>query len=649
MYAQRVREIPHTADKILAGVLERRPARPGSIDPGVRERPGVNLDGIETRGRRALRLGRFGRDKRACHDSRRFEGSEKRSPVFDSPGHRKPALGRHLLTTLWNERHLIHPFTKRDRPHLGRARHFQIELHVARATHVFDVAVDDVPTILPQVNRDAVGAPANCGCRGGHHIRLAVALAPSRPAAVPGLTDGRDMIDINSEQWHRTIVSRDWRRNRVSSAVRILLATLGSAGDTHPYIAIGEELVRRGHSVAMLANPHFEARVRSCGIQFLPLGEEKDFLDVLHDPRLAQQGKSPYLVIQALFNKTVEPSYRAMQDAVARFRPDAIVRHHILFAASWVAEQHGIPFVTGVLTPSMWFHPDEPTILRSYLPRSLQRAMAGPIRVGGRFALRWFIDRPVNRVRAGLGLPPIRDVFFRESKAGARVLGLWSRHFRPGMPGDPARSEVTGFCFFDRAGGEADRALGPDLDRFLDRWAGRAPVIFTLGTTIVHHAGDMFGVAVRAAREIERPIVLLTGGQRGLDEFRGASDVCVCDYAPHSLLMPRGAASIHHAGAGSAAQALRSGRPSVSVPFVNDEFDIAHRMQQLGVSAYVPASRLRSRRAVRNFAEALRQVTEAPSLLERATVLGNSIRSESGAVSAAKVIESAGFGSMPNP
>ena len=421
--------------------------------------------------------------------------------------------------------------------------------------------------------------------------------------------------------------------------VRILFATLGSAGDTHPYIAIGEELVRRGHTVAMLANPHFEGRIRPCGIEYLPLGEEKDFLEVLHDPRLAQQGKSPYLVIEALFNKTVEPAYLAMQDAVRSFRPDVIVRHHILFAAGWVAEQHKIPCVTGVLTPSMWFHPDEPTILRSYLPRSVQRALSGPIRVVGKFALRWFIDRPVNRARVRLGLPPIRDVFFHESKGGDRVLGLWSKHFRPPLAGDPPGSEVTGFCFFDRAGGDADRALDPELERFLARHEARPPVIFTLGTTIVHHAGDMFDVAVRAAREIRRPIVLLVGKKGAFEAFGDAPDVCVCAYAPHSLLMPRAAASIHHAGAGSAAQALRSGRPSVSVPFVNDEFDIAHRMQKLGVSAYLPAGRLWSKNAVRNLAEALRQVTEAPSFLERATVLGNQIRLESGAVIAANSVE----------
>lgn len=426
--------------------------------------------------------------------------------------------------------------------------------------------------------------------------------------------------------------------------MRILLATLGSAGDTHPYIAIAEQLARRGHTVAMLANPHFEHRIRSCGLQYFPLGEERDFLEVLHDPRLAQEGKSPFLVIQALFNKTVEPSYLAMQELVRTFRPDVIVRHHILLAAGWVAEQHRIPCVTGTLTPSMWFHPDEPTILRSYLPRSLQRALGKPIRMVGKVALRWFIDRPVNRVRGRLALAPLRDVFLREGTGGELVLGLWSSHFRPPLPGDPPHSKVCGFCFFDRAGGEADGTLPPELDRFLEACDARdrPPVVFTLGTTIVHHAGNLFDVAIRACRELRRPIVLLVGSEHNAAQIQSAPDICVRTYAPHSLLMPRCAASVHHAGAGSAAQSLRSGRPSVSVPFVNDEFDIAHRMQQMGVSAYLPASKLRSRTAVRNLAESLRQVTETASFLERAKEVGTRIRAESGAARAADLIENLG-------
>lgn len=425
--------------------------------------------------------------------------------------------------------------------------------------------------------------------------------------------------------------------------MRVLIGTLGSAGDTHPYVAIGEELIRRGHSVAMLANPHFEGRIRSVGMEFIPLGDERDFLGVLHDPRLAQAGKSPYLVIEALFNQSVEPSYRAMVEAIKSFRPDVVLRHHILFAASWAAEQCRIPVVTGVLTPSMWFHPAEPMVLRSYLPIWVQRMLGRAFREGGRLALRWFIDRPVNRARARIGLPSSRDIFFKETRGGERVLGLWSRHFRPPLAGDPAGSRVCGYCFFDRAGGATDTALEPGLERFLrsceDR--GNLPIAFTLGTTIVHHAQDFFALAAEACRQIGRPAVLLVGRGEAGPPVAGNGDVYVCPYAPHSLLMPRAAASVHHAGAGSSSQALRSGKPSIAIPFVNDEFDIAFRMRNLGVATELPASRLKSRKAVSILADSLRQVVDSPAFPERARLLGEKIRAESGEQNAADCVEAA--------
>lgn len=393
----------------------------------------------------------------------------------------------------------------------------------------------------------------------------------------------------------------------------------------------------------MLANPHFEGRIRSVGMEFIPLGEEKDFLSVLHDPRLAQEGKSPYLVIEALFNQSVEPSYRATLEAIRTFRPDVLLRHHILFAASWAAEQSRIPVVTGVLTPSMWFHPAEPMVLRSYLPYWIQKMLGRAFREGGRLALRWFIDRPVNRARARIGLPPSRDIFFKETRGGENVLGLWSPQFRPPMVGDPAGSKICGYCFFDRAGGASDASLDPDLDRFLSACEerGKLPIAFTLGTTIVHHAQDFFKFAVEACREIGRPAVLLVGRGENGPAVSGDRDIFVCPYAPHSLLMPRAAASVHHAGAGSSSQALRSGRPSVAVPFVNDEFDIAFRMRNLGVAVEVPASRMRSRKAVRILAEGLRQVVEGPTFPERARQLGEKIRTESGEKHAADCVEAA--------
>ena len=55
-------------------------------------------------------------------------------------------------------------------------------------------------------------------------------------------------------------------------------------------------------------------------------------------------------------------------------------------------------------------------------------------------------------------------------------------------------------------------------------------------------------------------------------------------YARFSTVLPRGCAVVHHGGVGTTAQALRSGKPTVVIPIVHDEFDNAARVQRLGVS-----------------------------------------------------------------
>lgn len=427
--------------------------------------------------------------------------------------------------------------------------------------------------------------------------------------------------------------------------MRVLLATIGSAGDTHPFIAVGKRLRARGHEVFMAANPHFHPRIRDAGLEPIALGEEAELLRVLMDPRLANQRQSPYLVLEELFNNSIEPSFEALRRAVREIRPDAIVRHHILPAARWVGELEGVPVATVALTPSMWFAKGEPMILRSHIPDWLQQALSPVIRQAGRLALRWLVDRPVNRARLRLGLPPMRDVLATEARSGARVLGLWSSHFRPPRSGDPANSHVCGYTFFDRAT-PADRTLDPALERFLDRHeqTGRGVIAFTLGTAIVHHAPQFFEHAARVARRLERAVVLLTGslgeghtpvGQSLARRTQDDPLVFVHPYAPHSLLMPRAAASVHHAGAGSSGQALRSGRPSLSVPFVNDEFDIAWRLQRLGVAQTLPAERVDEQR----LADALSTLLRSTECAERARRIGQLVQAEDGADRAAAEIE----------
>ncbi len=65
------------------------------------------------------------------------------------------------------------------------------------------------------------------------------------------------------------------------------------------------------------------------------------------------------------------------------------------------------------------------------------------------------------------------------------------------------------------------------------------------------------------------------------------------DAAPHDWLFPQMAAVVHHGGAGTTAEGLRAGKPTVICPFMADQPFWGRLVQEQGlVAAVIPQRRL---------------------------------------------------------
>jgi sterol 3beta-glucosyltransferase len=112
--------------------------------------------------------------------------------------------------------------------------------------------------------------------------------------------------------------------------------------------------------------------------------------------------------------------------------------------------------------------------------------------------------------------------------------------------------------------------------------------------------------------------------------------VFVVDAAPHAWLFPRMAAVVHHGGAGTTAEGLRAGRPTVIVPFAVDQAFWGKRVQDLGVGpAPIPQKALTASK----LAQAIRQAVEQAEIKRHAADLGSAIRAEDGVEAAVKTIK----------
>ncbi len=418
------------------------------------------------------------------------------------------------------------------------------------------------------------------------------------------------------------------------AVARILITTIGSGGDVHPFVAVALELVRRGHEVEMLVNPHYQERIKAHGLRVRPLGEAQDLLDVLHHPHLARPWLSPLLIIRELIGRTAEPTLEGVEASLREFKPDVIVRHHISLGSRWAAARAGVPSVTCVLAPIFWFNPRDGAVQSRWQMERPPMWLANLRLTLGRLAMRVLFDRPLNRIRRAHGLAPERDQFRREVEDANAVLGLWSPSVRPALEGDPAKSVVCGFCEFDRSPTQESRL--DELKAFLDSCEaeGRAPVVFTLGTSVVHHHGGFYRHAAAAMERLGRPAVLLTGADEYAPKGLPAK-VRAFAYAPYTMVFSRAAAVVHHGGAGTTAAALRAGRPTVIVPFANDEFDNARRAKLLGCSRTLHAGQV-SERALE---AAIRETLESDTMRAKAATMGERMRAEHGPARAADEIE----------
>jgi len=416
----------------------------------------------------------------------------------------------------------------------------------------------------------------------------------------------------------------------------VVLTTLGSLGDLHPTMAVALALRARGHRATLVTHGMYKEKVEAEGLGFALMPPDLTELgDLDATMRSAMEGPdASRTVIERFVLPWLDAAYDAI-DAAAR-DADLLVAHPLTYALPIVAEKRGLPWASTSLQPIVQYSATDPSVW----PQApwleppgrkhpwLYRAFFGLAKVASR---PWLKPVEALRTRAGLAPNPLHPSF-EAMFSPALHLVLFSRVLGEPQPDWPRASLQCGFAFHDTDPGE--RTLDPALERFLD--AGEPPIVFTLGSSAVFLAEDFYVDAVRAAQRLGRRAILLVGRdlvQRLPDPL--PEGVAVFPYAPYSLLLPRGAATVHQGGAGTTGQALRAGRPMVVVPFAHDQPDHAARIARRGIGVTIP----RARCDADTMTAALSRILGEPSFAARAAEAGAIVRAEHGAERAAEALE----------
>jgi rhamnosyltransferase subunit B len=408
---------------------------------------------------------------------------------------------------------------------------------------------------------------------------------------------------------------------------RILLASWGSYGDLFPSLGVAVRLQALGHTPVVATCGYYRDLVEGEGFEFHPVRPDVDPAQADLIRRIMDPKRGSEVVVKEVVAPAVRDAYRDLE-AAAR-GADLIVSHPITFAAPLLAQKRGLPWLSTVLAPISFFSTTDFPIL-PHAPSAMRAVRGlGPwasglfMRVARAMTGEWVA--PVRAFRAELGLPPAGDPLYEGQFSPFGTLALFSRVLAEPQRDWPARTQVTGFPFFNRAVPMPD-----ELRRFLD--AGAPPVAFTLGTSAVGAAGGFYEESVKAVAALGRRAVLLVGRNpenRPRDPL--PPGVIAVEAAPHDQLFPRSAAIVHQGGVGTTGQALLSGRPTLIVPHAHDQPDNAFRAEKTGGARVLYPARYQAARVATD----LRALLDEPRYAERAAATARIVAAENGADAAA--------------
>ncbi len=412
-----------------------------------------------------------------------------------------------------------------------------------------------------------------------------------------------------------------------------MLATHGSPGDLHPFLAIGVALQARGHEAIIATCERYQQAVLDAGLAFAAIRPDRqagqqdpDFIDRI----LAERG-APARIFRDMFLPGLRESTVDLLPVVAG--ADTVVSHTLVAGGRLAAEVHGVPWISAVMQPMGYLSAYEPPIvgppwIAGLLRRSGPGASRAVFRLAHELTGRWVGEW--HELRSELGLPAVADHPIWEGQhSPVRSLGLFPRVLGEPKADWPASARVTGFPFYHPAG----RTLDHGLKAFIE--AGEPPIVFTLGTTAVNDPGSFYEVSAKAATDLGARAVLVAG-PRSFEAFNGISDdVLAVPYAPHDLLFRHALAVVHQAGIGTLSEALRVGKPMLIMPYGHDQADNAWRAYRLGVARVITRGRYR-REAVRR---ALRTILDGPRCHPAAARIVADLYREDGGNAAADAIE----------
>jgi MGT family glycosyltransferase len=386
--------------------------------------------------------------------------------------------------------------------------------------------------------------------------------------------------------------------------MKILVAGWDSGGGVEAVQTVVGRAVARGHQVRVLGTEGLRSRFESAGATFLRYryAPDNDMSKPETDLIKDWQTRNPVSQWQRVRDRQLcgpaREFCRDVSEELQREAADVVVVDTMIPAAMFGAEASGVRSVIVMHGPYMIPRPDIPPLGTGWMPG---KGPLGRLRDRSAAAVTLAVFRSwmpaLNRVRAEVGLPPVR-----------------------GLPGLMARADRVLVCSspsYDFGSGSVPanvRYVGPQLDddpgEGSGEWRAGEPgqplVLVGLSSTVMLQEGLLQRAADALGQAQVRGLVT-TGPAVDPAVISAPPDVTVTRWVRHADVLPHCSAVITHGGHGTVMKALIAGVPLIVVPLGRDQPDNAGRVVYAGAGI-----RLRKNASVDALRAAISRVIDDP-------------------------------------
>ncbi len=414
--------------------------------------------------------------------------------------------------------------------------------------------------------------------------------------------------------------------------MKFVLANWGTRGEIEPFVAVGRELVLRGHDVQMAVAPEMVAFAESAGPAAYGYGPDLQAILDPHRDYWTCFFSSPWRLreLNRVLRSVTEPLSDRRGD-VCRTLASLTEGADLLLtgmnyedAAANVAEFHGIPLATLQIFP-----------LRAN--GQLLPFLPAPAGRSAMTMFEWLSARGTRKAendaeRRELGLPKVTAPWPRRiAESGSLEIQAYDEVCYPGLADEWAKwNGLRPFV------GALTMELTTDSDEEVASWiaSGTPPICFGFGSVGVQSAADTLTMVSAACAELgERALVCAAGSDFG--DVAHSEHVKVVGVMNYAAALPACRAFVHHGGAGTTNAGLRAGLPTLILWTLPDQGLWGARVKRLKVGS----GRRFSATTQDSLVEDLRTIL-APEYLARARALaGRMTKATESVTTAADLVE----------